>query len=47
MNEYRYLTFGISSEYRYLVVSYTESGNVIRIIAARIMTSRERRAYED
>jgi uncharacterized DUF497 family protein len=44
--EDRYLIFGLSKSARYLVVSYTERGDRIRIISARVMTSRERRAYE-
>jgi hypothetical protein len=44
--EFRYLTFGVSSASRYLVVSYTEQGNTVRIISARTMTPRERKAYE-
>ena len=36
-----------SKQGRYLVVSYTERGERIRLIPARQMTSRERRAYED
>ncbi|MFC1605288.1 BrnT family toxin [Pseudomonadota bacterium] len=32
---------------RCLVVSYTERGDTIRVISARAMTPRERRAYED
>lgn len=45
-NEHRYLIFGISKQGRYLVVSYTERGDRIRLISARQMTPRERRAYE-
>ena len=45
-NEDRYLIFGISKQGRHLVVSYTERGERIRLISARLMTSRERRAYE-
>ncbi len=44
--EVRYLIFGMSSQGKYLVVSYTERGGRIRVISARQMTSRERRAYE-
>jgi uncharacterized DUF497 family protein len=32
---------------RCLLVSYTERGNTIRVISARAMTPRERKAYED
>jgi uncharacterized protein len=42
----RYLIFGVSKQGRHLVVSYTDRGERIRLISARQMTSRERRAYE-
>jgi uncharacterized DUF497 family protein len=45
-DEARYLTFGISKAGRFLAVSYTERGDRIRLISARTMTARERRAYE-
>jgi uncharacterized DUF497 family protein len=45
-HEDRYLIFGMSKASRHLVVSYTERGDRIRIISARQMTPRERRAYE-
>ena len=45
-DEDRYLIFGISKQSKYLVVSYTEREDRIRLISARQMTSRERRAYE-
>ena len=45
-DEERYLIFGISKQGRYVVVSYTERGDRIRLISARQMTPRERRAYE-
>lgn len=45
-DEDRYLIFGLSKSGRHLVVSYTERGDRIRIISAREMTPRERRAYE-
>jgi hypothetical protein len=44
--ETRYLTFGMSSFGRPLVVAHTDRGANIRIISARPMTPRERRAYE-
>ena len=47
VDEDRYLIFGVSKRGRYLVVSYTERGERIRLIPARQMTSRERRAYEE
>jgi uncharacterized DUF497 family protein len=45
-SEQRYLIFGISKQGKHLVVSYTERGDRIRLISARQMTPRERRAYE-
>lgn len=45
-DEDRYLIFGLSRSGKYLVVSYTERGNRIRVISVREMTPRERRAYE-
>ena len=45
-SEQRYLIFGSSQQGRHLVVSYTERGDRIRLISARQMTPRERRAYE-
>jgi uncharacterized protein len=45
-DERRYLIFGVSKGGKYLVVSYTERGDRIRLISARPMTSRERKAYE-
>ena len=47
VDEDRFLIFGVSKQGRYLVVSYTERGDRIRLISARQMTSRERRAYEE
>ncbi len=44
--EERYLLFGVSSKGTYLVVSFTERGEAIRIISARRMTKQERKAYE-
>jgi uncharacterized protein len=46
VDEERYLIFGISKQSKHLVVSYTERGERIRLIAARQMTTRERKAYE-
>lgn len=45
-DEERYLIFGISKGGKYLVVSYTERSDRIRLISARRMTPRERKAYE-
>lgn len=44
--ELRYLTFGRSAAERTLVVVHVSRGDTIRIISARPMTPRERRAYE-
>ena len=46
LEENRYLIFGMSKGGKYLVVSYTEPGDRIRMISARQMTPRERKAYE-
>jgi len=40
------LLFGVSSKSNYLVVSFTEREDSIRIISARRMTNQERKAYE-
>jgi uncharacterized protein len=45
-NENRYLIFGQSTARRCIVVSYTERADRIRLISAREMTPRERKAYE-
>ena len=44
--EDRFLIFGQSVSGRHLVVSYTERGGRFRLISAREMTPRERKAYE-
>ena len=46
VEENRYLIFGVSKGDRYLVVSYSERDDRIRLISARQMTPRERNAYE-
>ncbi len=46
VEEQRFLIFGTSGRGRYLVVSYAERDDHIRLISARQMTPRERRAYE-
>ncbi len=45
-DEERFLTQGMSSADRLLVVSHTDRGGRIRLISARPATSRERRQYE-
>ena len=47
VDEDRYVTFGVSSRGRLLVVSHTERGNVIRIISARVAKTVERQIYEE
>ncbi len=44
--EDRFVSLGESSRGRLLVVAFTERGDKIRIISARIATRRERRDYE-
>ena len=44
--ERRYLTFGLSTADRLLLVVHTSRGATIRIISSRRMTPRERRHYE-
>jgi uncharacterized DUF497 family protein len=45
--EHRYITVGLSNAGRLLIVAHAERGERIRIISARTLTARERRAYED
>lgn len=48
IGEYRFLSVGISSAGRILVVSYAErTDNFIRIISARTASAKERRQYEE
>jgi hypothetical protein len=47
MNEDRYVTFGVSTQDRLLVVAHTERRGVIRIINARPATKSERKIYEE
>ncbi|MCO5170047.1 MAG: BrnT family toxin [Planctomycetes bacterium] len=46
-DEDRFVTLGASRSARLLVVSYTERGDTIRIVGARVATRRERKAYEE
>jgi len=46
IGELRFLSLAYSTRNRLLVISYTERGNRIRIISARLATSAERRFYE-
>lgn len=45
-DENRFLMIGESSQHRFLIISFTERENKIRIISARELTSAERKAYE-
>jgi uncharacterized DUF497 family protein len=45
--ESRFVTLGLSSHGRLLVVSHAEIGEDIRIISARRATSREKKQYEE
>ena len=47
MGERRFLTIGRSNQDRILIVSYTERGDVIRILGAREAEPKEIRAYEE
>ena len=47
VNEERFITFGVSSTGRLLVVSHTERGDRIRIVSARLATRSERKLYEE
>lgn len=47
IGENRWITFGMSSESRLLVVAHTEGHEKIRIINARKATKKERRIYEE
>ncbi len=44
--EEHYITVGLSQRRRLLIVAHTEHNGHIRIISARELTSREKRAYE-
>jgi len=46
-DEERFVTFGLSSAGRLLVVSHSERGEAIRIISARAAAPSERRIYEE
>lgn len=45
IGEYRLLLFGMTITQRYIVMSYTERDDKIRIISARDMTRHEKRIY--
>jgi uncharacterized protein len=46
IEEERFVLFGRSYRGRLLAVMHTERGDAIRIISARLLTSRERKEYE-
>lgn len=47
IEEHRFITFGMSARQRLLIVSYTERGEAIRLISARLATKTERKIYEE
>lgn len=47
ISEQRFITIGVSSADRFLLVVHTDRGENIRIIGARKATVRERRHYEE
>jgi uncharacterized protein len=46
-SEQRFITVGMSSAWRVLMVAHTERGENFRIISARKATQRERKEYEE
>ena len=46
-NENRYIIIGASSMGHILLVSYTERGNITRIISARKVTKQEFKTYQE
>jgi uncharacterized DUF497 family protein len=46
-DEERYLIVGKSKRESLLIVSYTQRGDSIRLISARLVTRAERQAYEE
>ena len=47
IGEHRFIIMGESAQGRLLMVSYTERGNLIRLISARELTTTERKKYEE
>ncbi|ELS03959.1 hypothetical protein Xen7305DRAFT_00036850 [Xenococcus sp. PCC 7305] len=47
ISEERFIIIGKSNRQKTIVVVYAERGNVIRIISARLATSREKKTYEE
>lgn len=46
-DEDRYVIMGVSNRFRLLMVSFTERGHEIRLISARIASTKERKDYEN
>lgn len=46
VEENRYITVGVSRNYRVIMVAHTEQNDHVRIISARQLTPKERRQYE-
>ena len=46
-DEDRFITIGLSTVGRLLIVSHTDRGDKIRIISARVASRAERKEYED
>ena len=46
VGEHRFLTMGLSSKGRILVVAHSEQGDTIRIITSRLASASERKRYE-
>ena len=46
VDEHRYITIGLSSRDRLLVVAHAERGEILRIINARFATAHERKRHE-
>ena len=47
VDEFRYITFGVSERGRLLVIAHTEHEETIRIISARRASKGERKIYEE
>jgi uncharacterized protein len=44
--EARLITYGLGIDGKLLVISHTERGDTVRIISARVATTKERKRYE-
>lgn len=45
--EERWLTFGVSKQGRFLVVSHTDEEDTVKLISARLGIAHERKLYEE